>query len=297
MPVGSVAGSDQNELNRINQAWQQSQQYGPNMPEPLIPPPPPAQPYSAISMGPRTGQANWGQLYRMGMAESGFQNVNNELYDQNPKKYSASGYWQITDTTWKEGQQLAGIPPDQQTDRAINAPYSQQKAVAQALLQARGTTPWAASQHNWDIGGKYYNVQVPDEGSFNPSLGQEVRAQPQAVAAADPPTAGGTAPQGAQNALAAQVDPDEIAKQQAQMRNMMILANLRGFFLHPVDYDPAQVARVMHIYGQPDTHLSGMTRSFDQQPLQPSRSNVGLSPRYVPGRIGEKGAPEPPPAD
>jgi hypothetical protein len=295
MPNGALISpnlipTDQNELNRVQQAWLSSQTQGPQQPPPATPPAPDQQ---SISMGPRTSQANWAQLYRMGLAESGFRNVNNELYDQNPKKYTASGYWQIIDSTWKEGQQLAGIPPDQQTDRAINAPYSQQKAVAQALLQARGTTPWAASQHNWGIGGRYYNAPVPEEASFDPSLGQEVRArsEPQ-QAAADPPADPGTAPQGAQNALAAQVDPEEQAKQQQQMRNMMILANLRGFFLHPVDYDPAQVARVMHIYGQPDTTLSGMPNRFATTPLQVVRQPTALSPRYVPGRVGERGPPD-----
>lgn len=74
--------------------------------------------------------------------ESGGQNVNNYLYPTDPTHYSASGFYQITDTNWKDYAGRLGIDTNQYP-RAINAPEADQKRVAKAMYDEQGFKPWA----------------------------------------------------------------------------------------------------------------------------------------------------------
>src|SRR5271166_1037410 len=73
--------------------------------------------------------------------ESQGQNINNFKYSTDPKKYSASGYWQILDSTWK--RYASKVPGASNFSRAIDAPYDIQRGVASAILAAEGPSPWA----------------------------------------------------------------------------------------------------------------------------------------------------------
>lgn len=73
--------------------------------------------------------------------ESGGQNIFNWLHDTAPHYYTASGYYQITDSTWREGAGMAGVNVAQYPT-AISAPYAVQKRVADALLNRYGIKPW-----------------------------------------------------------------------------------------------------------------------------------------------------------
>lgn len=248
-----------------------------------------------ISMGPRTPEANWNTLYRIGQAESGFRNVETSILDPKTGKpaSTASGYWQIIDSTWKEGQDLAGIPPDQQTARAMQAPYAQQKAVAQALLQNRGTTPWASSQDKWGQGGQYASLDAPDEKTFDPSLGQIAALGGQK----------GGSPVGAdqsQNGLRMALDQysDYYAQQQQnaamqqRMQNMLKLAAIRNVAMHPVSYDPYKVYKVGQTYHVDPAYVTGLPHMTEAQPLRPiSQGVMATSPQMVTGRLHRVGPP------
>jgi len=77
--------------------------------------------------------------------ESGNQNIYNYLYNSNPSLYTASGYYQITNSTWAQGAQLAGVDTSQYPT-AISAPYDVQTQVAQALYNQYGYEPWEGNQ-------------------------------------------------------------------------------------------------------------------------------------------------------
>lgn len=64
-------------------------------------------------------------------------NVYNYKYSSNPKLYSASGYYQITNTLWKEKAPAAGVDLGQYPT-AISAPYEVQTSVAQSIVQQPG---------------------------------------------------------------------------------------------------------------------------------------------------------------
>lgn len=250
-------------------------------------------------MGPRTDVANWGQLYKMGMAESGMTNAGNPTDPQTGKPLSsASGYWQIIKSTWDEGQDLAGIPKDQQTGTAQEASYDQQKQVAMALLQNRGTTPWSASEASWGQGGKYANIQVPDEASYSPSLGQATTAQA-APAGAQDQTAQADPYTGLTNALNQTANAAAQQQQRAQMtallQKLQQQAAVRKLTLQPVSYDPYKVWKAGQMHYQ-DIPMSGMTRSFQQAALQPTAPSaeggvMATAPALVPGRLGRRGPP------
>ena len=78
-------------------------------------------------------------LDQVAQRESGNRNVVNTL---DPRRSSASGYWQTTDTTWRGGAALAGVDT-RQYPRATAAPYATQRQVARALYDQYGQKPWA----------------------------------------------------------------------------------------------------------------------------------------------------------
>lgn len=73
--------------------------------------------------------------------ESSNKNVVNYKFNSNPKMYSASGYYQITNTTWRGIAPSAGINLSQYPT-AMSAPRSVQQTAATALVNKYGLQPW-----------------------------------------------------------------------------------------------------------------------------------------------------------
>lgn len=71
--------------------------------------------------------------------ESKGKNVQNFRYDEG---HTAQGYWQITNTTWRETAPKAGIDLTKYPT-AMSAPREVQKTVAQKLYDDHGYAPWA----------------------------------------------------------------------------------------------------------------------------------------------------------
>jgi hypothetical protein len=84
------------------------------------------------------------RLRQIEQRESGGRNVNNYRYRENPNYYTASGYWQMVDSTWRHAAGLAGIDTSLYP-RAINAPFELQHRAALALINEQGERPWATS--------------------------------------------------------------------------------------------------------------------------------------------------------
>lgn len=76
--------------------------------------------------------------------ESKGKNVPNYRYD---KGHTASGYWQITDTTWHGSAPKAGVDIEKYPT-AMSAPREVQKTVAQTLFNEHGYAPWAPFNAN-----------------------------------------------------------------------------------------------------------------------------------------------------
>ena len=86
--------------------------------------------------------------------ESGGRNVNTEIAGADGKPASsASGYYQIIDSTWQDGAKLAGVDVAKYP-RAIDAPEDVQRSVARAIYQRDGATPWAASAPGRGVAGR-----------------------------------------------------------------------------------------------------------------------------------------------
>lgn len=83
--------------------------------------------------------------------ESGGRNIEQQLVPRNVS--SASGYFQMLDSTWRAGAGLAGIDTSLYP-RAIDAPFEMQRSAAAALLaQPGGINNWANPQwgvKNWN---------------------------------------------------------------------------------------------------------------------------------------------------
>lgn len=72
-------------------------------------------------------------------AESGGKNVLNYRFDPT---HTASGFGQITNSTWKDFAPDAGVDLEKYPT-AISAPFEQQIAVMHAIQAKRGVAPWA----------------------------------------------------------------------------------------------------------------------------------------------------------
>ena len=83
------------------------------------------------------------ELAAIAQRESGNQNVYTKQHATDPG-YTASGYYQIVDPTWREGAGMAGVDTGQYP-HAISAPFEVQNAVAKALYARYGAKPWASS--------------------------------------------------------------------------------------------------------------------------------------------------------
>lgn len=76
--------------------------------------------------------------------ESGGRNIRNATGPGGAPELSASGPWQIIDSTWKDGGKLAGVDVSQWA-HAEDAPRDVQEKVAHALYDAYGMAPWKTS--------------------------------------------------------------------------------------------------------------------------------------------------------
>lgn len=74
--------------------------------------------------------------------ESNGRNVLNYRFQEDPNMYTASGYYQITNSTWKDIAKAAGIDLDKYPT-AMSAPKSVQAKAADALIDQRGLQPWS----------------------------------------------------------------------------------------------------------------------------------------------------------
>lgn len=115
------------------------------------------------------------QLAAIMTAESGGKNQYNYLYATNPSYYTASGYYQFTNTTWKQGASWAGVDTSQYPT-AISAPYEVQTQVANAVIDHVGMQPWSGSRANSlisqiDSGGNPTLITAPVDGGGGVSSG------------------------------------------------------------------------------------------------------------------------------
>lgn len=98
-------------------------------------------------------------------------------------------------------------------------------------------------------------------------------------------------PQAAQDRYDAQQ-----AQNKKQMEAMMALAAIKGFALHPVPYNPAAILELSrsHLYGPAETHMTGLPNMAGSAipKLQLSQDVTAISPRRVPGALGQKGPPQ-----
>src|SRR3954464_15352460 len=95
----------------------------------------------------------------------GGQNIVNYKYALNPSMYSAQGYFQITNSTWKNIAPAAGINLSQYPN-AMSAPYSVQRDAAAALYARGGFSDWTCDKCNVPLRG--YVAAQGGESAFIP---------------------------------------------------------------------------------------------------------------------------------
>jgi hypothetical protein len=100
-------------------------------------------------------------------------NVRNYRYDPT---HTASGYYQITDSTWRDIAPAAGIDT-KQYPTAMSAPYGVQTDAATALYNQRGFSPWAP-----------YNPRLSN--AIDAAGGSSAFGDPQGGYSYDPPANG-----------------------------------------------------------------------------------------------------------
>lgn len=89
---------------------------------------------------PAMASSSWDEVKgAIEQCESGGRNVPTAV----PGPFTASGFWQITNPTWRDhgGGEFA--------PRALLATHAEQEIVAERLFDARGTQPWDASKACW----------------------------------------------------------------------------------------------------------------------------------------------------
>jgi resuscitation-promoting factor RpfA len=93
-----------------------------------------------VVAGTANAAATWDQVKGpIERCESGGRNIPTSV----PGPFTASGFWQITNPTWRDhgGGEFAS--------RALFASRAEQEVVAERLFDARGTQPWDASKACW----------------------------------------------------------------------------------------------------------------------------------------------------
>ena len=114
--------------------------------------------------------------------ESGGRDVPNAQYGE----HAGGGYYQIVPSTWAEGKALAGIPANQYPV-ATGAPFAVQHAVASALWDRYGETPWAASAGNASRFSGFDAIQTARRNAFATPAPYQVASAGSAIP--PPPTA------------------------------------------------------------------------------------------------------------
>lgn len=101
--------------------------------------PPPAPPTKQPTAGNGTQMSVDEALDLIEKYESDGRNIPNYRYD---KGHTAQGFYQITNSTWKEFAAKAGVDLSQ-FPNAMSAPRDMQRNVAAEIYKARGFQPWA----------------------------------------------------------------------------------------------------------------------------------------------------------
>jgi hypothetical protein len=166
--------------------------------------------------------------------ESGGRNILQQQVD--PSISSAGGYYQITDSTWKDIAPKAGIDVHQYPT-AISAPFEVQTAAAHALQQERGLSPWVPynPQLRNALGAPALKpgLMGPSQAGLPASLSQPV------VAAASPP-------QTINVNMPSSSGPEEAGMKTNPLVMLSILQKMMAgtHSFTPVDYDPWKVANL-----------------------------------------------------
>lgn len=103
-----------------------------------------ARPTAAPPDGADRRMVPWDQarlMIQRGEGTTGDQNIWNYRHAERPDYFTAGGPYQIVDSTWREGGQLAGVDVSQ-WQHAIDAPKEVQEQVAHALYDKYGFKPW-----------------------------------------------------------------------------------------------------------------------------------------------------------
>lgn len=86
-------------------------------------------------------------IQRVGGCESGWDPYGPLLNIENKYGSSASGPWQILDSTFRSWE--ASFAPELHYRRAIDAPVDVQRAIVRDELETVGTSPWNESKRCW----------------------------------------------------------------------------------------------------------------------------------------------------
>lgn len=167
--------------------------------------------------------------------ESGGRNILQQQVD--PLISSASGYYQITDSTWKDIAPKVGIDVGQ-FPTAMSAPREVQTAVASKLLEERGVAPWAP--YNPRLASALQGTPYGTGMQGGQGSSQFQPFQPVTVARSDPTSPGNVTI----NAPSVQASQDAGRNPLASMMLMQVLqAQMAGTHkFTPVNYDPWKVA-------------------------------------------------------
>jgi len=114
---------------------------------------------TAAAADPVAGMPREKALDAIALRESANQNVPNSAGTS-----TASGYWQILDSTWQDGAKLAGVDVSKYP-RAMDAPRDVQRTVAGALLDKYGVAPWAASAPGKGVAARTGGTDVAGPGA------------------------------------------------------------------------------------------------------------------------------------
>lgn len=116
----------------------------------------------------------------------------NYVAREDPTAYArgatASGKYQIVNSTWREGMQLAGLDPSKYAT-ASAAPESVQDQVAGAIYDKYGNKPWQKGTRDWvkDESGRYQLATVRPQPGAPPAAPARTGSQTPPGAPAGPP--------------------------------------------------------------------------------------------------------------
>ncbi len=134
--------------------------------------------------GPRLAPGAYGNsptdqtLDKLMMRESSGRDVINFRNKEDPSYYTAGGYYQIVDSTWRRAAQWAGVDVNQYP-RALHSPPEIQRRVARALYEHEGEKPWAESAPNGPQNPLAFGPRIPPVGpTFGPQMAPQSALDP-----------------------------------------------------------------------------------------------------------------------